>query len=167
MVAFGLTLAVMNLTFYAALDRIPLGIAVTIEFIGPLSVAVTGSRRALDVLWVALAVGGILLLAPLGLLGATPLDPVGLLLALGAGACWALYILLSARVGRAFSGGTGLSLAMAVGAVALLPVGIAGAGSALLNPQLLLLGAGVALLSSVVPNKTCDRVEACARVNHS
>jgi inner membrane transporter RhtA len=136
-VAFGLTLAMMNLTFYAALDRIPLGIAVTIEFIGPLSVAVTGSRRALDVLWVALAVGGILLLAPLGLLGA--------------GACWALYILLSARVGRAFSGGTGLSLAMAVGAVALLPVGIAGAGSALLNPQLLLLGAGVALLSSVVP----------------
>ena len=67
--------------------------------------AVTGSRRALDVLWVALAVGGILLLALLGLLGATPLDPVGLLLALGAGACWALYILLSARVGRAFSGG--------------------------------------------------------------
>ncbi len=150
-VAFGLILAVMNLTFYAALDRIPLGIAVTIEFIGPLSVAVTGSRRALDVLWVALAVGGILLLAPLGLLGAAPLDPVGLLLALGAGACWALYILLSARVGRAFSGGTGLSLAMAVGAVVLLPVGIAGAGSALLNPQLLLLGAGVALLSSVVP----------------
>src|SRR6185312_11992097 len=150
-VAFGLILAVMNLTFYAALDRIPLGIAVTIEFIGPLSVAVTGSRRALDVLWVALAVGGILLLAPLGLLGAAPLDPLGLLLALGAGACWAVYILLSARVGRAFSGGTGLSLAMAVGAVALLPVGIAGAGSALLNPQLLLLGAGVALLSSVVP----------------
>ncbi len=148
---FGLTLALMNLTFYSALTRIPLGIAVTVEFIGPLSVAVVGSRRALDVLWVMLALGGILLLAPLGVLGATPLDPLGLLLALGAGACWAVYILLSARVGKAFPGGTGLSLAMAVGAVALLPVGIAGAGSALLNPRLLLLGAGVALLSSVVP----------------
>ena len=150
-VAFGLILAVMNLTFYAALDRIPLGVAVTIEFVGPLSVAVAGSRRALDLLWVALAVGGILLLAPLGVLGTVPLDPLGLLLALGAGACWAVYILLTARVGKAFPGGTGLSLAMTVGAVALLPVGIAGAGSALLNPRLLLLGALVALLSSVIP----------------
>ena len=150
-VAFGLILAVMNLTFYAALDRIPLGVTVTIEFIGPLSVAVAGSRRALDLLWVALAVGGILLLAPLGVLGTVPLDPLGLLLALGAGACWAVYILLSARVGKAFPGGTGLSLAMTVGAMALLPVGIAGAGSALLNPRLLLLGAGVGLLSSVIP----------------
>src|SRR6185312_14833985 len=149
--AFGLILAVMNLTFYAALDRIPLGVTVTIEFIGPLSVAVTGSRRALDLLWVMLAVGGILLLAPLGVLGTVPLDPLGLLLALGAGACWAIYILLSARVGKAFPGGTGLSLAMAVGAVALLPVGVASAGSALLNPRLLLLGAGVGLLSSVIP----------------
>ena len=150
-VAFGLILAVMNLTFYAALDRIPLGVTVTIEFIGPLSVAVAGSRRALDLLWVMLAVGGILLLAPLGVLGSVPLDPLGLLLALGAGACWAVYILLTARVGKAFPGGTGLSLAMTVGAVALLPVGIAGAGSALLNPRLLLLGALVALLSSVIP----------------
>ena len=150
-VAFGLILAVMNLTFYAALDRIPLGVAVTIEFVGPLSVAVAGSRRALDLLWVALAVGGILLLAPLGVLGTVPLDPLGLLLALGAGACWAVYILLTARVGKAFPGGTGLSLALTVGAVALLPVGIAGAGSALLNPRLLLLGALVALLSSVIP----------------
>lgn len=150
-VAFGLILAVMNLTFYAALDRIPLGVTVTIEFIGPLSVAVAGSRRALDLLWVMLAVGGILLLAPLGVLGTVPLDPLGLLLALGAGACWAIYILLSARVGKSFPGGTGLSLAMAVGAVALLPVGVASAGSALLNPRLLLLGAGVGLLSSVIP----------------
>ncbi len=151
MVLFGLILALMNFTFYSALTRIPLGIAVTVEFIGPLSVAVAGSRRALDVLWAALAVGGILLLAPLGVLGTTPLDPLGLALALGAGACWAVYILLTARVGRAFPGGTGLSLAMTVGAVALLPVGIAGAGSALLDPRLLLLGAVVALLSSVVP----------------
>lgn len=150
-VAFGLILAVMNLTFYAALSRIPLGVAVTIDFVGPLGVAAAGSRRALDLAWVAMAVGGILLLAPLGFLGSVSLDPVGLLLALGAGACWAIYILLSARVGRAFAGGTGLSLAMAVGAVALVPVGIAGAGSALLQPRLMLLGACVALLSSVVP----------------
>ncbi|HEX5441481.1 MAG TPA: EamA family transporter [Ktedonobacterales bacterium] len=148
---FGLILALMNFTFYSALARIPLGIAVTVEFIGPLSVAVVGSRRALDVLWAVLAVGGILLFAPLGVLGTVPLDPLGLLLALVAGACWAVYILLTARVGRAFPGGTGLSLAMTVGAVALLPVGIAGAGSALLDPRLLLLGAIVALLSSVVP----------------
>jgi len=150
-VLFGLILALMNFSFYSALDRIPLGIAVTVEFVGPLSVAVAGSRRALDVLWAVLALGGILLLAPLGVLGNVPLDPFGLLLALVAGACWAIYILLTARVGRAFPGGTGLSLAMTVGAVALLPVGIAGAGSALLDPRLLLLGAGVALLSSVVP----------------
>jgi inner membrane transporter RhtA len=150
-VLFGLILALMNFTFYSALTRIPLGIAVTIEFIGPLSVAIAGSRRALDVLWAVLAVGGILLLAPLGVLGTVQLDRLGLLLALGAGACWAIYILLTAHVGRAFPGGTGLSLAMTVGALALLPLGIAGAGSALLNPRLLLLGAGVALLSSVVP----------------
>ncbi len=92
-----------------------------------------------------------MLLAPLGVLGAGQLDPVGLLLALGAGVLWAMYILLSARVGRAFPGGTGLSLAMTVGAVVFLPVGVVGAGGALLNPTLLLLGAGVALLSSVVP----------------
>ena len=151
MVAFGLILALMNFTFYSALTRIPLGIAVTVEFIGPLAVAVAGSRRALDLLWVVLAVGGILLLAPLGILGSVALDPLGLLLAVGAGACWAVYILLTARVGRAFPGGTGLSLAMTVGAVALAPVGIARAGSALLDPHLLMLGAGVALLSSVVP----------------
>jgi inner membrane transporter RhtA len=127
-VLFGLVLALMNLTFYTALTRIPLGVAVTVEFVGPLGVAVAGSRRALDVLWVVLAAGGIVLLAPVGVFGAGHLDPVGLLLALGAGVCWAAYILLSA-----------------------LPIGVAQAGGALLNPSLLLLGAGVALLSSVVP----------------
>jgi len=150
-VLFGLVLAIMNLTFYLALTRIPLGVAVTVEFVGPLGVAIAGSRRALDLLWIVLAAVGIVLLAPLGLLGASALDPLGLLLALGAGACWAAYILLSARVGRAFPGGSGLSVAMMVGALVLLPVGVAGAGEALLNPSLLLLGAGVALLSSVVP----------------
>jgi inner membrane transporter RhtA len=150
-ILFGLVLALMNFTFYSALTRIPLGVAVTVEFVGPLGVAVAGSRRALDVVWVVLAAGGIVLLAPLGVFGAAQLDPVGLLLALGAGVLWAMYILLSARVGRAFPGVTGLSIAMAVGALVFLPVGVVGAGSALLNPTLLLLGAGVALLSSVIP----------------
>jgi inner membrane transporter RhtA len=150
-ILFGLVLGLMNFTFYTALTRIPLGVAVTVEFVGPLGVAVAGSRRALDVLWVVLAAGGIALLAPLGVLGAVTLDPLGLLLALGAGVLWAAYILLSARVGRVFPGGTGLSLAMVVGALVLAPVGIVGAGSALLNPSLLILGAGVALLSSVIP----------------
>jgi inner membrane transporter RhtA len=150
-ILFGLVLGLMNFTFYSALTRIPLGVAVTVEFVGPLGVAVAGSRRALDVLWVVLAAGGIVLLAPLGVLGAGQLDAVGLLLALGTGVFWAMYILLSARVGRAFPGGTGLSIAMTVGALVILPVGVLGAGGALLNPTLLLLGAGVALLSSVVP----------------
>jgi inner membrane transporter RhtA len=150
-VLFGLVLGLMNFTFYSAIARIPLGVAVTVEFVGPLGVAVAGSRRALDVLWVVLAAGGIVLLAPLGALGATPLDTVGLLLALGAGFLWAMYILLTARVGRAFSGGASLSIAMAIGAVLLLPIGVAQAGGALLDPSLLLLGAGVALLSSVIP----------------
>ena len=150
-ILFGLVLALMNLTFYTALTRIPLGVAVTVEFVGPLGVAVAGSRRTLDILWVVLAAGGIVLLAPLGVLGGESLDTVGLLLALGAGVLWAMYILLSARVGRAFSGGASLSIAMAIGAVVLLPIGVAQAGSALLDPSLLLLGAGVALLSSVIP----------------
>jgi inner membrane transporter RhtA len=150
-VLFGLVLALMNFTFYSAIARIPLGIAVTVEFVGPLGVAVAGSRRALDILWVVLAAGGIVLLAPLGVLGGASLDTVGLLLALGAGVLWAMYILLSARVGRAFSGGASLAIAMAIGALALAPVGILEAGSALLDPSLLLLGAGVALLSSVIP----------------
>jgi inner membrane transporter RhtA len=150
-VAFGLVLAAMNLTFYLSIARIPLGVAVTAEFTGPLGVAVAGSRRPLDVLWVLLAAGGILLLAPVPTGDVTRLDPLGLALALVAGALWAAYILLNARVGRAAPGGGGLALAMTVGTLALLPVGILSAGPALLSPVLLLEGAVVALLSSVVP----------------
>src|SRR3712207_8178805 len=98
----------MNFTLYQALDRIPLGIAVTLEFVGPLGVAVAGSRRALDLLWVALAAAGILLLSDFGTGG--DLDTTGMLLALLAGAFWAAYIVLAARAGRAFAGGTGLSI---------------------------------------------------------
>ncbi len=138
----------MNFSFYSALDRIPLGIAVTIEFIGPLGVAVVGSRRALDFVWVALAAGGILLFAPWT--GAR-LDPFGVLLALVAGGLWACYILLSARVGSVFPGSSGLALAMGIGALAILPVGVLSAGTALLNPLVLLAGGAVALLSSAIP----------------
>jgi inner membrane transporter RhtA len=148
---FGLALAAMNMTFYLALDRIPLGVAVTLEFVGPLGVAVAGSRRLLDLLWAALAAAGILLLAPLEVLGEVDLDPVGVALALLAGCFWASYILLSARTGSAFPGGTGLIIALCVGTVVLAPVGISGGGLALLDPGLLLAGFGVAMLSSAIP----------------
>ena len=150
-VVFGLALAAMNFCLYQALDRIPLGIAVTLEFVGPLGVAVAGSRRALDLLWVVLAAAGIVLLAPLDVLGETGLDPVGVALALLAGSFWASYILLSARTGSIFPGGTGLVIALCVGAVALVPVGIIGGGTGLLDPKLLLAGFAVAMFSSAVP----------------
>jgi len=148
---FGLALAAMNMTLYLALDRIPLGVAVTLEFAGPLGVAVAGSRRLLDLVWAVLAAAGILLLAPLNILEDTNLDPVGVALALLAGCFWASYILLSARTGSAFPGGTGLVIALCVGTVALIPVGISGGGMALLDPGLLLTGFGVAMLSSAIP----------------
>jgi len=150
-VAFGVTLAAMNLCFYEALSRVPLGIAVTLEFTGPLAVAVAGSRRAPDVLWVVLAAAGILLLAPIGALGASDIDPLGAGLALLAGAFWAAYILLGARTGRVFPGGTGLATAMGLSTVLLVPFGVADAGMALLDPRLLAAGLGVALLSSAIP----------------
>jgi inner membrane transporter RhtA len=148
---FGLTLAGMNFSIYLAFDRIPLGVAVTLEFVGPLGVAVAGSRRVLDLLWVVLAAAGILLLAPLGVLGGMDLDPVGVAFALLAGCLWACYILLSASAGSAFPGGTGLVIALCVGTLVLFPFGIAGAGYALLDPKLLLAGFGVAMLSSAIP----------------
>ena len=150
-VLFGLALAVMNFSLYQALDRIPLGVAVTLEFVGPLGVAVAGSRRVLDLLWVVLAAAGIVLLAPLDVLGGTELDTTGVALALLAGCFWAAYILLSARTGSIFPGGTGLVIALCVGTVVLVPVGIAGGGPALLDPKLLLVGFTVAMLSSAVP----------------
>ncbi len=150
-ILFGLALAGMNYSLYLSIDRIPLGVAVTLEFVGPLGVAVAGSRRLLALLWAALAAAGILLLAPLGVLGGADLDPVGVGLALLAGGFWAAYILLSARTGSVFPGGTGLVIAMCVATVVLLPVGVSGGGEALLNPWLLLAGFGVAMLSSAVP----------------
>ena len=147
--AFGLVLAGMNLAFYASLDYIPLGIAVTFEFVGPLGVAVFGSRDRLDLLWVALAAAGILLLSDFGTGGG--LDGRGVALALLAGGFWAAYILLSARVGRVFPGGQGLALAMIVATVPLAPVGIASGGEELLVPWVLAVGAAVGVLSSAIP----------------
>jgi inner membrane transporter RhtA len=145
---FALAQTILMWAFYAAIDRIPLATAVAIEFTGPLGVAVAGSRRLLDLLWVALAATGVLLLTG-GFAGA--LDPVGVLLAFVAGAGWAAYILLSQRLGRVAAGGTGLALSVAVSTVLLAPVGIAQAGTALLDWRLLLAGTGVGILASVVP----------------
>ena len=152
-VLFGLVLAAMNATFYEALDRIPLGIAVTVEFVGPLTVAIAGSRRRLDLLWVGLAGAGVVLLGLLagGFWGGSDLDGVGLLLALVAGGFWGCYILLSQRVGAVFPGASGLAIGLTAGSVALLPFGIAAGGTELLDPSVLGRGLAVALLSSAVP----------------
>jgi inner membrane transporter RhtA len=148
MVAFGFTLVAMNLSYYESLNRIPLGIAVTFEFVGPLGVAVAGSRHALDLLWVALAAAGILLLSDFG---TADLDRLGVALALLAGCFWAAYILLSARVGQRFPGGQGLALAMAAGALMLAPVGAGDGGAELIGVEVLAIGFAVAILSSVIP----------------
>jgi inner membrane transporter RhtA len=145
---FACVLAGMNLAFYAALERLPLGIVVTFEFVGPLGVAVLGSRKPLDLAWVGLAAAGILLLSDFG---TADLDGVGVALALTAGAFWGAYILLTARVGQAFPGGSGLSLAMLLAVIPLAPIGIADGGSELLVPSVLLVGAAVGILSSAIP----------------
>ncbi len=145
---FGAVLAGMNLSFYYALHRLPLGAAVTIEFLGPLAVAVAGSRRALDLVWVLLAAGGILALSQ-GVGGG--LDSTGVVFVLLAAAFWAAYILINARVGQAFSGGSGLALAMLVAAVIALPFGISDGGAHLLTLRSLGLGAAVGMLSSAIP----------------
>ncbi|MFJ9415660.1 EamA family transporter [Streptomyces sp. NPDC101227] len=146
--AFGVALVAMNSLFYEAIDRIPLGAAVTLEFLGPLILSVATSRRLLSLVWAALALGGVVLLGREGFDG---LNLVGAAFALAAGGLWAMYILLSARTGQRFPQADGLALAMTVAAVLSLPLGIATAGAALLNPVTLGLGAAVALMSSVLP----------------
>lgn len=145
---FGLSIAGLNGFFYASLARLPLGIAVTLEFVGPLGVALVASRRLRDVLWILFAAAGVILLAPIH---GTVIDPVGVGLAFGAGGCWAAYILLNVRVGRVFSGGTGLALGMSVAALALAPFGLANMRVVWHQPSLLLVGSAVALLSSIIP----------------
>ncbi len=146
--AFGASLGLMNLSFYEAIDRIPLGAAVTIEFTGPLLVGVIGSRRPLDGLWVVLAGSGIVLLVGPG---GGSMDPLGVAFALGAAACWMAYIYLSKRTGAAFPGGSGLAIAMVVGAIIVLPAGVVQAEGALVQPHLLGAALVVALASSVLP----------------
>lgn len=146
-IGFGLSLGIMNWAIYQSFARIPLGIAVTIEFVGPLTLAVLGSRRARDVIWVLLAAAGVVLLGfePAGL------DPLGVAYALLAGAAWAAYILLSASTGRRWPGFDGLAVASLIAAAAMtLPALVAG-GTSLLDLRVLLIGALVGLLSSVIP----------------
>ncbi len=151
--AYGACLGLMNTVFYAALARLPLGVAVAIEFVGPLSLAVLGSRRPIDLLWVALAAGGLLLLLqPWHAAGASRrLDPVGILLALVAGLAWALYILAGRRVGSRIGGITATALGMAVASLMLLPFAVRAVPVALSRPELLLTACLMALLSSAIP----------------
>jgi inner membrane transporter RhtA len=147
--AFGVVLGLMNWSFYEAIDRIPLGACVTIEFVGPLAVAIWGSRRPLDLVWVALAGAGIVLLADPFSGGG--LDGFGVGLALFAGSCWGIYILLSARTGRVWPKASGLAVGCAIAALITLPAGVHQGGGDLLSPAILASGALVGLACSVIP----------------
>lgn len=143
----GFALGAMNWAFYESFARIPLGVAVTIEFAGPLLVAAVGSRRPRDLVWVGLAAFGIILFG----VGPTTVDPVGFALALFAGGCWALYIVSTVATGRRWAGVEGLAMANTIATLAIAPFAVVAAGERLLEPRLLVLGALVGLLSSVVP----------------
>lgn len=148
-VSYGIALGAMNLSFYLSLRSIPFGVAVAIEFAGPLTVALLSSRRSIDFIWVICAVTGLGLLLPLGHT-VSSLDPTGVMCALAAALFWGLYILLGKRVGHLHAGHS-VSLGMLVAAIVVVPVGITHAGSALLSPAVLLAGLGVAVLSSAIP----------------
>jgi inner membrane transporter RhtA len=150
-IPYGVVLGAMNTVFYLSLARIPLGLAVTLEFLGPLTVAVLGSRRISDFLWVLLAAVGIALLMPWDLAQVSALDPLGMVLALAAGACWAAYILLGGRMGRYFTDGQGVATGMLIAMLAVLPLALVDGLLGRLRPPLLGAGLGVALLSSALP----------------
>ena len=146
---YGVTLGVMNLMFYMAIRTIPFGVAVAIEFCGPLAVALFSSRRRIDYLWIACAVAGLLLLLPIrGAAGS--LDPAGVLFALAAATCWAGYIIFGKRTQHLHAGRT-VALGVATGALVVAPVGLVHAGTSLFAPQVLLVGLGAAVLSSAIP----------------
>jgi len=156
--AFGLTLGIMNFSIYQAFERIPLGIAVTIEFLGPLAVAVATSRRLIDVLWIVLAATGVTLLGTAGISAARLGSQAGhasvlagVLFALTAATSWACYILLSAATGRRFRGSSGLVVAMVVASLVVTPPAVISAGRALLRPAVIGVGAAIGVLSSVIP----------------
>jgi inner membrane transporter RhtA len=148
-VIYGLALGWMNLFFYLSLRSIPLGIAVALEFAGPLALAMMASRRAVDFLWILIAALGLFALLPLGM-GRQSLAPAGIACGVAAGACWALYIHFGRQAGAAHGGQT-TALGMLVGALMIVPIGVAEAGTQLLSPAILPAAFGVALLSSAVP----------------
>lgn len=146
-IGLGISLACVNSLFYLAIDRVPLGVAVTVEFLGPLAVAVAGSRRRLDFAWILLAGAGVALLGS----PTVDVDRVGIALSLAAGVFWASYIVIGKRLGATWPLGRGLALSMALAALLVAPMGIVSGGSDLADPRLLLLGFVVAILASVVP----------------
>jgi inner membrane transporter RhtA len=148
-IAFGVTLAAMNLAFYSAIDILPVGVATTIEFIGPISIAAIFSRRLLDGLWVALAAAGVVLIAQPWSGGSLELE--GVLMALLAAFFWAVYILIAQRAGEVFPDRDGLTIAMMIGTAIVFIPGVASGGAMLVTPQILLLGAVIGLLSSLIP----------------
>ena len=155
LVVFGATLGVMNLLFYSAIKTVPFGLAIAVEFTGPLAVALWSSKKPLDFVWIVLAVAGMGLILPLGNASGTDMqaaaiDPVGIAYALGAGACWAVYIVVGQRVADRI-GAFATPMGMLVAALLVTPVGISVAGSSLLNPEWMLAGLGIALLSSAIP----------------
>ncbi|EMB4321948.1 threonine/homoserine exporter RhtA [Pluralibacter gergoviae] len=146
---YGLSLGAMNYLFYLSIQRIPLGIAVALEFTGPLAVALFGSRRPIDFVWVALAVAGLWFLLPLGQ-NAAHLDLTGAALAMGAGACWAVYIISGQRAGEEHGPAT-VAMGSLIAAAVFVPVGVLQAGDALWHGSLLPLGLGIAVLSTALP----------------
>ncbi|KPF83193.1 hypothetical protein IP70_19420 [alpha proteobacterium AAP38] len=147
--ALGASLAVMNACFYLALARLPLGVAVAIEFLGPLAVAMVGARRVVDYLWPLLALAGVLLLTPLA--GAERLDPLGLLFAIVTAVGWAAYILMSRHAGRQIPGMTGLALALLFATLFTAPVGLPVSGPYLTSPEMMAKVAAVSMLSTLLP----------------
>jgi len=155
LVVFGATLGLMNLLFYNAIKTVPFGLAIAVEFTGPLAVALWSSKKPLDFVWIVLAVAGMGLILPLGNasgadMQAAAIDPVGIAFALGAGTCWAVYIVVGQRVADRI-GAFATPMGMFVAALLVTPVGISVAGSSLLNPEWMLAGLGIALLSSAIP----------------
>lgn len=148
-VPYGITIGVMNLLFYQALVRIPLGLAVTLEFVGPLAVAIVGSRRTLDAVWILLAAIGIALIAPLQ--SGSTIDPLGVVLALLTGGCWAAYIVLGGRVSQLLTGGVAVATGMSIATLIVLPFALEAGGLGSFAPRLYAAGVAMAVLSSALP----------------
>jgi inner membrane transporter RhtA len=148
-VPYGVTIGVMNLLFYQALVRIPLGLTVTLEFVGPLAVAIVGSRRALDAVWIGLAAIGIALIAPWQ--AGSAIDPFGVAIALLTGGCWAAYIVLGGRVSQLLTGGVAVATGMSIATLTVLPFALAGGGLGSFAPRLYAAAVALAVLSSALP----------------